>query len=134
MDRSAPDATAAASALPLGDPDVDLAVAGAGRSARLSVVNRLVRTLLLLAAAALAFHAVAWLEAAIIIVRDLKPPPLQSAGVLALSGLLLRISDVTSRTWRIRATGAAIAMFAAVMVAMPLDHQFAGNGFMGDGY
>jgi hypothetical protein len=54
--------------------------------------------------------------------------------VLALSAVLLRVADVTSRQWRIRATVAALVIFAMATVAMPLDHQFAGNGFMGDGY
>jgi hypothetical protein len=97
-------------------------------------VTRPVQVLLLLATAALLFHAAAWIEAAVIIARDLKPPPLQSAVVLALSAVLLRVADVTSRHWRIRATVAALIIFALAMVAMPLDHQFEGNGFMGDGY
>jgi hypothetical protein len=97
-------------------------------------VTRLVQAVLLLAAAALLFHAAAWLEALVIIVRDLKPPPLQSAVVLALSAVLLRVSDVVSRTWRIRSAAGALFVFAVMMVAMPLDHQFGGNGFMGDGY
>ena len=78
-------------------------------------MTRLVRALLLLAAAALVFHAAAWIEAAVIIARDLKPPPLQSAVVLALSAVLLRVADVTSRTWRIRATTAALVVFAVAI-------------------
>ena len=97
-------------------------------------MTRLVQAVLLLAGAALLFHAAAWLEALVIIVRDLKPPPLQSAVVLALSAVLLRVSDVASRTWRIRSAVGALFVFAVMMVAMPLDHQFGGNGFMGDGY
>jgi len=109
-------------------------VAGGRRRARASHLTRVVQALLLLAAAALVFHAAAWIEAAIIVARDLKPPPLQSAAVLALSAVLLRVADVTSRQWRIRATVAALVIFAIATVAMPLDHQFEGNGFMGDGY
>lgn len=134
MDHAAADRAAASPPVPLRGADVDLALAGAGGRARLSPVNRLAQALLLLAAGALLFHALAWIEAAIIIARDLKPPPLQSAVVLALSALLLRLGDVASRTWRIRATVGAMVVFAAAMMLMPLDHQFAGNGFMGDGY
>ncbi|PYR66782.1 MAG: hypothetical protein DMF88_15220 [Acidobacteria bacterium] len=109
-------------------------MAGGGGRARASGLTPVVRGLLLLAAAALVFHAAAWIEAAVIIARGLKPPPLQSAVVLALSAMLLRVTDVTSRRWRIRATSATLILFAIAMVAMPLDHQFEGNGFMGDGY
>src|SRR5204862_5127543 len=119
------------SPLPLRHPDVDLAVAGGRRRARASRLTRVVQALLLLAAAALVFHAAAWIEAAIILARDLKPPPLQSAVVLALSAVLLRVADVTSHQWRIRATVAALVIFAIATAAMPLDHQFEGNGFMG---
>jgi hypothetical protein len=51
----------------------------------------------LVAAAGLALHIGAWFTAAIVIARDLHPPPLQSAVVLALSALLLRIGELTSR-------------------------------------
>jgi hypothetical protein len=51
-----------------------------------------------------------------------------------LSALLLRVGELSSSRGRIRAAVAALAIFAVAMVVMPLDHQFAGNGFMGDGY
>jgi hypothetical protein len=51
-----------------------------------------------------------------------------------LSALLLRVGELSSRRGRIRAAMAALAVFAVAMVVMPLDHQVAGNGFMGDGY
>ena len=97
-------------------------------------MTRLAGAATLAAAAALAFHALASIEAATIIARDLTAPPLQLAVVLALSALLLRVSDVAPRAWRIRAAVAALVVFGIAMTALPLDHQFAGNGFMGDGY
>jgi hypothetical protein len=98
-------------------------------------VRRLVLAASLVGAAALALHIGAWIAAAIVIAKDLHPPPLQSAVVLALSALLLRIGEkLSSRRGRICAVMGALAVFAVAMVVMPLDHQFAGNGFMGDGY
>ena len=98
-------------------------------------MKRLVLAASLVAAAALVLHVGAWFAAAIVIAKDLHPPPLQSAVVLALSALLLRIGEkLSSRRGRIRAAMGALAVFAVAMVVMPLDHQFAGNGFMGDGY
>ena len=97
-------------------------------------MTRLAGAAALAAAAALAFHALASIAAATVIARDLTAPPLQSAVVLALSALVLRVSDVAPRAWRIRATAAALVVFGIAMTALPLDHQFAGNGFMGDGY
>jgi len=97
-------------------------------------VTRLVAAALLIAAIALTLHAGAWIPALVVIARNLHPPPLQSAVVLGLSALLLRVGDVSSRRWRTRAVMAALALFAVAMTVMPLDHQFAGNGFMGDGY
>jgi hypothetical protein len=97
-------------------------------------VKRLVLAASSVAAAAVALHIGAWFAAAIVIAKDFHPPPLQSAVVLALSALLLRLGELSSRGTRLRAAIAALAVFAVAMVAMPLDHQFAGNGFMGDGY
>ena len=107
---------------------------GARRRPAASPVKRLVLAASLVAAAALALHIGSWFAAAIIIAKDLHPPPLQSAVILALAALLLRVGELSSRRGRIRAAMAALAVFAVAMVVMPLDHQFAGNGFMGDGY
>jgi hypothetical protein len=57
-----------------------------------SPVSRLVLAAALAAAAALALHIGAWFAAAIIMAKDLHPPRLQSAVVLALSALLLRVA------------------------------------------
>src|SRR5262245_56277709 len=108
----------AASARIAGHPDVDLAMAGADGRAALSPVNRFVASMVAIAAIALALHAGAWLPALIVVARNLHPPPLLSAAVLALSALLLRVVDVSSRRWRIRAVLAALVIFAVAMTTM----------------
>jgi len=88
---------------------------------------------LLAGAVALAVHAAAWGAAAGVVAKSVHPPPLQSALALGGSALLLRVVNVASHRRRMLATGAILVAFGIAMVAVPLDLQFAGNGFMGDG-
>ncbi len=97
-------------------------------------MKRVVITASLLAAVAvLALHTLAWCAAAVVVLKNLHPPPLQSACALGASALLLRVIDGASRRRRMIAMAAVLAAFGLATVAAPLDFQFAGNGFMGDG-
>jgi hypothetical protein len=87
-----------------------------------------------LAAAVLALHASAWLPAAWVVARNLHPPPVQSAVALGASALLLRVTDIASRRSRMIAAFVILAAFGTATIALPLDSQFAGNGYMGDGW
>ena len=88
---------------------------------------------LLTGAAALALHAAAWGAAAGVVAKSIHPPPLQSALALGGSALLLRVVNVASHRRRMAAIAAILTAFAIATVAAPLELQFAGNGFMGDG-
>ena len=88
---------------------------------------------LLVAVAVLALHGSAWFAAAVVVMTSLHPPPLQSACALGCSALLLRVINVASRRRRTVAIVAILGAFGAATVAVPLDFQFAGTGFMGDG-
>jgi hypothetical protein len=88
---------------------------------------------LLAGAAALVLHAATWAAAAGVVAKSVYPPPLQSALALGGSALLLRAVNVSSHRRRMVWMGAILAVFGIAMVAVPLDLQFAGNGFMGDG-
>ena len=89
--------------------------------------------LLAAAVAGLVAHLAAWPTAALVAVRSLHLPPVQSACALACSGLALAASLATSRRRRVASLAAILALFGALTVALPLDFQFAGTGFMGDG-
>jgi hypothetical protein len=97
-------------------------------------VTRIARLALAVSLAVLAVHAVAWIAGAAVVVRTLHPPPIQSAVALAASALLLRITDVTAAGARRLAAVGVLVAFGVATVALPLAHEYAGNGFMGDGW
>src|SRR5258705_7167229 len=128
--------TVASASAPLAHRYPTLGVA-LGRACRRSGVPQVMRIFvtaaMLAGAAALAVHAAAWAAAASVVAKSVHPPPLQSALALGGSALLLRVVNVASHRRRMAAIAVILAGFGIATVAAPLDLQFNGNGFMGDG-
>jgi hypothetical protein len=82
---------------------------------------------------AIAVHAAAWTAGLVVIAQSLHAPPAQSAVDLAAGALALRAVDSGTRRWRVTAAAVVLSVFAIATVAVPLEYEFVGQGFMGDG-
>jgi hypothetical protein len=112
----------------------DLNSADAGTWRIVALIRRTaVASLLAVAMLSLAIHVVSWCAAAVVVGKSLQLPPIQSVCALGASAVFLLVTAWAPRRWRTSAAAAALVLFGALTVAVPLDVQFAGTGFMGDG-